>query len=170
MLRTERLELWRPSTGDIAGMVELVADEETRRFLGPALPDAKQQFERLLRSAGSWSLYGYGNLFMRLPGEAAIVGSCGLFHSWRGYGKGMDDVPEAGWIVHRNHTGQGYAGEAMRAILAWFDAEHGPRRITAMIEVENVASDRLARALGFSPYAEHEIEGDQLVLYERVPA
>ena len=169
-LRTERLELWLPQPDDLGGMIELVADAETRRFLGPTAPDARQQFERLLRSGGSWRFYGYGSLFLRWPGDHAIVGSCGLFHSWRGFGQGMDDVPEAGWIVRRDHAGVGLAGEAMRAILAWFDERHGPKRITALIEDANVASARLAGSLGFSAYGYQEVDGDRLVLYERLPA
>jgi RimJ/RimL family protein N-acetyltransferase len=92
-----------------------------------------------------------------------------VFHSWRGFGQGMDDVPEAGWIIHRDHWGQGLAREAMRAILAWFDKAHGPRRIAAMIEESNTASQKVAAALGFLAYARQTFEGSPLVLYERLP-
>lgn len=161
VVRTERLELWRPQPDDLASLVELIAAEETRRFLGPSQPDAKSQFDRLLRQAGSWSFYGYGGFQLRRPGERAIVGSCGVFHSWRGFAKGMDDVPEAGWIIRSDHWGKGCAGEAMRAILAWFDSAQGGRRIAAMIQDGNTASQRVAAALGFAEYARHD--------YERLP-
>jgi len=168
LLTTERLELWRPRAGDLPSLLELMAPEDTRRFLGNAVPDARSQFDRLLRSAGSWALYGYGNFFVRRPGEDAILGSCGVFHSYRGFGQGMDDVPEAGWIIRNDCWGQGYAGEAMRAILHWFDATHGPRRIAAMIEEGNAASERVAGLLGFARYGRQEYEGAQLNLFERL--
>ena len=133
ILRTERLELRVPERADLPGLVELIAADETRRFLGRARPDEAGQFERLLRNVGGWSLYGYGNFSVRLCGHERLIGSCGVFHSWRGFGQGMDDVPEAGWIIHRDHWGQGLAREAMRAILAWFDKAHGPRRIAAIV-------------------------------------
>lgn len=169
LLRTERLELWGPQASDLPGLVELIAAEETRRYLGPAMPEARSQFERLTRNAGSWSLYGYGAFYARLPGAADIVASCGVFHTWRGLGEAMDDVPEAGWIVRHDHVGQGYASEAMHAVLAWFDATHGQRRITAMIEDGNVASQKLAARLGFVAFDRQEFEGELLSLYERLP-
>lgn len=169
VLRTERLEMRPPQRGDLPGLVELIAADETRRFLGPAQPNEAGQFEKLLRNVGGWTLYGYGNFMVRLHGTADIIGSCGVFHSWRGFGQGMDDVPEAGWIIRNDHWGQGIAGEAMRAILAWFDDAHGPRRIAAMIEDSNTASQKLAAALGFVAYGKQEFEGSPLILYERLP-
>ena len=170
VLRTERLELWRPGPGDLQGLVDLIADEETRRFLGPWQPGPKPQFDRLMRHGGSWSFYGYGSFFVRLPGRTEIIGSCGMFHSWRGFGKGLDDAAEAGWIIHRDHWGLGYAGEAMAAAIAWFDATQGPRRIAAMIDADNFASQKVARRFGFDRYGEHDYEGSQVYLYERLPA
>jgi RimJ/RimL family protein N-acetyltransferase len=169
-LTTERLELWQPQAGDLEGMVALFGSEETRRFLGPAKPTHDEQFNRLLRDAGGWQLFGYAMLVVRLAGTLDIIGKCGVFHSWRGFGKGMDDVPEAGWSIHIDHCGKGYASEAMRAVLAWFDAAHGPRRIACMIEEPNVASHRLAKQLGFITCGSHVLEDDgvNLVLYERV--
>lgn len=169
LLRTERLDLWLPGQGDLQGLIELIAADETRRFLGPAQPDAKGQFERLMRNAGGWSLYGYGSFYVRLRGRDEIVGNCGIFHSWRGFGQGMDGVPEAGWIIRHDHWGQGIAGEAMRGILTWFDAHHGPRRIAAMIEEANTVSLKVAETLGFTAYGRQEYEGAQLILYERMP-
>jgi RimJ/RimL family protein N-acetyltransferase len=169
LLRTERLELWQPRLGDISGLVELIAADETRRFLGRAEANEAGQFSRLMRNAGGWALYGYGNFMVRLAGEPDIIGSCGVFHTWRGFGRGMDDAPEAGWIVRRDHWGKGIAGEAMRAILAWFDATHGHRRISAMIEPGNAVSCKLAATLGFVEYDRHDFDGAPVILYERLP-
>jgi len=172
-LLTERFELWKPVAGDLPGLVELIAAPEMRQFLGPARAEAPSQFERLMRSAGGWMLYGYGALFVRERGKPDLIGNCGVFQSWRGFGKGLDDVPEAGWIVRQDWWGKGVAGEVMQAVLEWFDAAHGPRRIACMIEEGNDASERLAARLGFVPYDSHQDEdGDRVVLnlFERVPA
>jgi RimJ/RimL family protein N-acetyltransferase len=169
VLLTERLELRVPRRSDLHGLIGLIAAEETRRFLGGAQANEKGQFERLLRNVGGWSLYGYGNFMVRLHGTPDIIGSCGVFHTWRGFGQGMDDVPEAGWIIRRDHWGKGIAGEAMCAILSWFDATHSPQRIAAMIEEGNAASQKVAAALGFLAYGRQTFEGSPLVLYERLP-
>lgn len=176
VLVTERLELWRPQRSDHAGLLALIAPESVRRFLGPAKPTAEDAFARLLRNAGSWALYGYGNFVVRERGSAQIVANCGVFHTWRGFpgdnargaGLGMDDVPEAGWIIAEPHWGKGYAGEAMRAALDWFDTTHGPRRVVCMIEEGHSASAAVAARLGFVEYGRHQPdEGRALVLYER---
>ncbi|MEJ2408262.1 MAG: GNAT family N-acetyltransferase [Novosphingobium sp.] len=170
-LTTNRFELWKPDASDLDDLIRLLEGDDMTRFLGPAQPTALSQFERLMRNAGSWALHGYGIFYVRRPGESGIIGSCGVFHSWRGFGKGMDDTPEAGWIVRRDWWGKGVAGEVMRTVLPWFDETHGPRRIGCMIEQGNTASEKLAAALGFVQYASHEAEdGGEVVLnlFERV--
>ncbi len=170
VITTARLELWRPQAGDLADMYQLTLAEETRRFLGGFEPNEADIFNRLSRNAGSWALYGYGTFAVRFKGEQRIAANCGVFRSFRGFGDdlGLDDVPEAGWIVHRDCWGQGIAREAMEAALGWFDRAHGQQRIACMIEQGHAASDGLARSLGFVRYAEHEAEdGATLVLYER---
>ena len=170
LLVTERLELWQPRAGDHAGLVALMEPEPMRRFLTPDAGAAKGQFERLLRNAGSWSLYGYGIFTVRLRGGPEVIGTCGVFRSWRGFGEGLDDVAEAGWIVAHEQWARGIAGEAMRASLAWFDAQHGPERIACIIAEGNAASGRLARNLGFEPYSRHIDPADHaaIILYERL--
>lgn len=173
LLVTERFELWKPQASDLDDMVRLLADEETRRFLGLTQVEKKGVFERLQRNGGSWALHGYGTFpVRRRGGNGEIVANCGVFHSWRGFGKGMDDVPEAGWIVRYDHWGIGLAKEVMRAVLDWFDVTHGPRRIACMIEEGNTASERVAGALGFIPCGNHDLgeNGERVIvnLFERV--
>jgi len=80
-------------------------------------------------------------------------------------------VPEAGWIVRKDHWGIGLAREVMLAALEWFDRVHGPRRIACMIEEGNLGSERVAAALGFTPCGSHDIgeDGKPLIvnLFER---
>jgi len=168
MLTTERLELWRPQISDRPGLVALIAPEAVREFLGPAEASESDVFARQLRNAGSWALYGYGVFTLRERGRDEIVGTCGVFRSFRGFGHGMDDVPEAGWIIAQTAWGKGYALEAMDAALAWFDREHRPERIACMIEEGHKASMAIAAKLGFVEFGRHQPEGERaLVLYER---
>lgn len=170
VITTERLELWRPQLGDLPGLLELTRADEARRFLGSFVPSEMDSFARLHRNAGSWALHGYGTFMVRLRGHQQIVGNCGVFRSHRGFGVelGLDDVPEAGWIVHPDHWGKGVAREAIQAALAWFDQVHGSQRIACMIEAGHAASETLAAKLGFAEYARHQPpEGRELVLYAR---
>ncbi|CDO35114.1 GNAT family N-acetyltransferase [Novosphingobium sp. KN65.2] len=170
-LTTGRYDLWQPGPGDLEGLVRLLEGKDMTRFLGPARADYFSQFERLSRNTGSWALYGYGTFYVRKRGEAELIANCGIFHSWRGFGKGMDDVPEAGWIVRQDHWGEGLAGEVMGTVLPWFDRVHGRRRIACMIEEGNTPSERLATRLGFKHYGQHEAEDGKTILnlFERLP-
>lgn len=170
LLTTRRFELWQPQAGDLADLFDLTLAEESRRFLGGAAPSETDSFARLLRNAGSWALWGYGTFMVRLKGEERIVASCGVFRSHRGFGaaQGMNNVPEAGWIVHQEHWGQGVAREVMETALAWFDETHGKQRIACMIEEGHGASDAVAQRLGFVRYGRHQPEGAAaLILYQR---
>ncbi|MCX7285748.1 MAG: GNAT family N-acetyltransferase [Novosphingobium sp.] len=169
-LETDRLVLRLPQRDDYLILRDLVADPEVHRFLGPQpqhpTPD---MFGRAMRGAGSWFLHGYG-LFLAFERHGgSFVGQLGVFHTLRGFGKGLDDTAEAGWIVAREHWGKGYAEEGMRAALDWFDKAHGQRRIACMIEPGNDASFRLAAKLGFVGYGEHVLDdGATVHLLERL--
>ena len=170
MIETERLVLRGPQPGDHHAIAAMIGDPEVHRYLGQ-MPDdpVTEVFSRHLRGAGSWALYGYGFFLAHNRVSGELIGQGGVFHTWRGFGKGLDDVPEAGWTLARAHWGQGYASELMHAALRWFDIAHGPRRIACMIEDENVASFRVAERLGFMRYGDHVLEdGASVVLLERI--
>ena len=169
MLVTERLELWQPTMADEQRMFAIVSNPETARHLGPMSTRA-DHFTRFQRGGGSWFLHGYGSFMVRLKGQPEVIGNCGVFHSYRGLGEDFDDMPEGGWIIAAQYAGKGIAGEAMRAALAWFDAEHGPRTVVCMIEPGNAPSIKLAGKLGFAPTRDAELpDGAAVRLFERTP-
>jgi RimJ/RimL family protein N-acetyltransferase len=168
-LTTERLELWQPRAGDLHAMHAIVTHPSTGRHLGPQA-QLHEHATRFTRNAGSWFLYRYGALMLRPRGQGQVIGNCGVFHTFRGLGEDFDDHPEAGWIVAAEHEGQGLASEAMRAVLAWFDREHGPRRIVCMISPGNAPSLALAAKLGFIAVREADLpDGARVSLFERAP-
>lgn len=173
-LESERLMLSVAGRDDYILMRDLVADPQVHRYLGPRADDpTTDMFSRALRAAGSWHLYGYGMFMIREKSTGAFVGQAGMFHTMRGFGKGLDDVPEAAWILAREHWGKGYAFEAMLTALEWFDAgftgsPDASARIACMIERDNAASVRLAERLGFARYDEHILpDGAVIDLFER---
>lgn len=167
LLETERLELWVPREADVWAMHAIVSEPETSRFLGLEQTMAGH-FNRFSRNAGSWLLYGYGSFILRERGRAEPIGHCGVFHTFRGLGEDFDDHPEAGWILRHDRAGRGLAREAMTAALAWFEREHGPQRIVAMIAPGNDASIGLAGRLGFIPLRDAVLpDGEAVRLFDR---
>ena len=168
VLTTARLEMWRPQISDREGLRALIEPGAVRRFLSGMEPDNHDVFMRLLRNAGSWALYGYGTFMVRERGQSDIVGNCGVFHSWRGFGAGLDDIAESGWIIAQSAWGKGYAQEAMTAALAWFEREHGGQPTLSMIEQGHRASEAVAAKLGYVACDRYEEAGEKpLVIYRR---
>lgn len=168
-LLTPRLELWMPQVEDLQPLYEIVSEESTARFLGGQAP-LPDHFMRFTRNAGSWLLYGYG-MFMvrRRGGDGSLLGNCGIFHSLRGLGEDFDNRPEAGWIIREDSIGKGYAGEAMRAILEWWDSTFAGE-LVCLIVLGNHPSLKLAEKLGFRPMREAELpDGSQAMLLRRPP-
>lgn len=164
---TERLELWRPEKRDIDAMIAIVMAGETARYLGPPT-SASDHFTRFLRNAGCWDLYGYGSMTVRERGKEAVVGNCGIFHSRRGIGEDFDDMAEAGWIMSHDHTGKGYAAEAMHGAIAHFASGHAGQRIMCIIDPENAPSIRLADKLGFTPRGKRMMGEAQVLVFDRL--
>jgi len=72
---------------------------------------------------------------------------------------------EVGYTVDAGYRRQGYAFEAVQALVAWATLEFGVRHFVASIAPDNVASLGLARKLGFVQTGKHwdEEDGEELV-------
>ena len=164
---TPRLHLRQWRLDEFEPFHALTESGTMRRFLGRDPPSREDSLNRMVRNAGCWSLFGWGPFAVveRESGEA--VGGCGLFRSLRGLGDDFDPFPEAAWVIAHSRWGRGYATEAMRAILAWFDAEHGGARTVAIVTRGNAASERIAAKLGYAPIGEAEYKGDRVMRYAR---
>ncbi len=164
---TERLQLRPWQLEDAGSLYNLTLSERMRTYLGSWTPSPEDNFNRLLRNAGCWHLLGWGpfKAIERESGE--IVGNLGLFRGIRGLGEDFDPFPEAGWIVREESWGRGYATEGMRAILDWFEREHGGGRTVCMIEVGNTGSERIAAKLGYQPIGLGDYKGEEVMRYAR---
>ena len=164
MLRT-------PEADDLEHLFHLTEPATVRAFLGSFTPTMEDSFARLLRNAGCWALYGTGTFIAIHQPTGKLVGTLGMFHSYRGLGADFDNQVEAGWIIAEPFWGQGLATQLMRAILAWFDQTHGVKRTVCMIEEGHGASDAIARKLGYQPYRTATFPGSEtrMQLYERTP-
>jgi RimJ/RimL family protein N-acetyltransferase len=141
-IRSERLFLRPGWPEEWAELLALIDDEEVVRNLARApwpytAEDAKafaaRQHERLLP-----------NFFVTLPSAdgARLIGSVGLSVD-------RDEIELVYWIG-RSYWGQGYATEAARAMLSLAKVL-GHKRLIANHFVDNPASGRVLRKLGFCP-------------------
>jgi ribosomal-protein-alanine N-acetyltransferase len=128
-------------------------DEHDRRFLAFRLRQSGDEPAR-----APWLVRA-----IVLRDEARMIGHIG-FHGPPGTNARRDaKAVEVGYTVFPAHRRQGYATEAVRALLAWAE-EEGTRRFIASVAPDNEPSLRLVRRLGFEEIGSHwdEEDGEEL--------
>jgi ribosomal-protein-alanine N-acetyltransferase len=145
ILETERLTLSPITAEDRAFLYPIMADPEVMAHWDsdviedPDIVDAVlagQIADMEAERAWYWA--------MRLTAGGGFIGSCDLSDiDWRHH------RAEVGFIMGKDAWGQGYALEAMRAVMA-FAASQGLKRLWARTHVGNGRSDSLLQKLGFA--------------------
>ena len=164
VLTTERLRLRQPVLADAPRLAALVVPEAVHRHLGGA-PTPEESWNRFVRGAGCWALFGYGP-FVVETAAGRLVGSCGVFRGRRGLGPAFDGLPEAAWVMAQWAWGGGFAREAMAAILGWLDESHGVA-VVAMITPDNASSIALAGKLGFRAWGQARYRDEPVRRFRR---
>jgi [ribosomal protein S5]-alanine N-acetyltransferase len=146
ILTTARLTL-RPITQDDAqALFEARGDPEVMRYWDwPAQPSAAAVREVLaahMPEPGDQTMLWWAAALA--PGGPAI-GECDLSEIDHHHGRA-----EVGFLFARRHWGQGYAFEAMEAVIAHAFGPLGLTRLWARFHAGNEASRRLLEQLGFS--------------------
>ena len=168
ILRTQRLTLRVHKLEDFAAMAAMWSDPEMVRFIGAGQPLSEEVvWGRLQKTVGAWPTLGYGFLAIEHAASGRLVGEAGFLERFAP--EEGRRTPEAGWALATSARGHGYAGEAMRAILAWGDERF--ERTKCVISAENSPSIALARRLG---YRDHGVEppsadwtGPEFLRFER---
>ena len=143
-LETPRLILrgWRP--GDLAPYAAMMAEPGTVRFItrhGRPYSEAETWREVALL-IGHWQLLGHGMFVVEERATGAFLGRVGPLQppGYPGF--------EIAWGLAPAARGKGYAQEAARAAIGW-SFDHFPMtRIISLIHPDNIASRRVAAALG----------------------
>jgi len=148
-LETDRLILRPHRVDDFPAMSAMWGDERVTRFIldAPATPETT--WSRLLRYGGHWHMLGFGYWALECRQTGAFLGEAGLADYHRAFQPPEEIGPEAGWVLAAEAHGQGIAVEAMQAALAWSDANLGVSKVTAIFSPDHVASQAVARKLGF---------------------
>lgn len=148
-LETERLILRDFRTNDLDAYAATLGDAEVMRHIGGKPMNREDSWRRLLGGIGMWSLIGMGPWAVELKADGRMVGHCGFFQFERTMTPSILGEPEMGWIFDRSVHGQGIAFEACSVALDWADREIAAGSYPAIIDLENMASIKLAERLGF---------------------
>lgn len=168
VLETARLTLRPLRADDLSASAAMFADEEVVRFLGGKVLAREEAWRRMLCApAGMWPLLGYGYWTVERREDARMIGQVGFGDFKRDMIPSIENIPEMGWVFATDTGGQGYAGEAVAAGLAWADAKLRPAEIVAIIDPANVRSIRVAEKAGFSVREDAAYRGETILLFRR---
>jgi RimJ/RimL family protein N-acetyltransferase len=104
---------------------------------------------RLLRYSGLWDFLGYGYWALEERETGRYIGQIGFADFKRGLVGFDGHYPEAGWVLHPDSAGKGYATEAMLAACGWLDDQDSWPRSFCIISPDNRQSLRVANKLGY---------------------
>lgn len=157
-LVTARLELRRWREQDVDSYAAIVGDPEVTRYLGEPL-DRAAAWRQVALFVGHRELRGWTQSAVVERASGRLVGRCGLWqpHGWPGL--------EVGWVLGRSMWGRGYASELGRAVRDYaFDVLTAPHLIS-VIHRDNIASIRVAQAIGAGLERNIDISGAPCVIY-----
>jgi ribosomal-protein-alanine N-acetyltransferase len=144
IIETERLRLQPVTEADARAIFPLMRDAEVMAFWDSGEIDDPDMVSAIVEGQIADMAEGRAMYWaMRTLKEDAFVGVCDLSEIDRRHRRG-----EVGFMLGRDAWGQGYALEAMRAVIA-YAAASGIRRLLARTHLGNRRSDSLLEKLGF---------------------
>ncbi|MBQ3386396.1 MAG: GNAT family N-acetyltransferase [Eggerthellaceae bacterium] len=147
MIETQRLRIYVASQCTM----EHIIDAETDADLKAAY---QEMLDGCLAHPADWEWYAIWLIELK---DGTRVGDLCF--------KGPNDgVPEIGYGILDEHQGQGYATEAVKAVLTWAFAQHGVTAIEAETDPGNASSQRVLAKCGFVPNGVMGEEGPRFVL------
>ncbi len=145
-LRTERLQLRRPRPADAEALWERRNVPEVAHLQSWTVPYDRADADTLVAGAAAMDGPADGEWWMLTvtdPDDTTIYGDLALHLTWGGR------TAEVGYTFGRQHWGNGYATEALHALLAHLFDEMGITRATGQLHPDNLASARVLERCGF---------------------
>jgi RimJ/RimL family protein N-acetyltransferase len=164
---TDRLTLRAHGIEDFDDMCAMWTDAGVVRFIGGKVFSREEVWGRLLRYAGTWSLFGYGFWAVRERASGCFVGEVGFHNLHRDLVLPFEDRPELGYALLPRAHGQGFATEGASAALDWADGAWPGGETVCMIDPENTPSARVAARLGYREFARSSYKGEPVRLLSR---
>ncbi len=167
ILRTARLVLRGHRQDDFEACSAMWADPLVTRYIGGKPSSAQQTWLRLLSYVGLWAWLGFGYWAIESKATGQFIGELGFADFKRDLVPACGDTPELGWALVSEAHGQGFATEAVGAVIAWGNARLPTTRISCLIDPANVASLRIAEKFHFHELQRASCNGRPAVLFCR---
>jgi len=169
VIETQNLRLRGHRAADYAESAAMWNDSLVHRHITGKPGTQSELWARLLRYAGHWALMGYGFWLVEERASGYFVGEVGFAEVKRDIEPPLKGMPEIGWVLASAMHGRGYGTQAVRAALAWGDANFGSSRTACIVAPENIASLRLAAKFNYRERQRTTYQGDPTIMFIREP-
>lgn len=138
--KTNRLSFRLLEKNDIENILALNRDPDVRRFFPDGVQNRQQTEARIDDFLSFYKNYG-------LPCFVMFELNSGEFVGRGGFGP-IDGKIEVGYLLHKKYWGNGYATEALSALLQWAKQNIKAEHIIALTPLEHMASIRVMQKCG----------------------
>jgi RimJ/RimL family protein N-acetyltransferase len=167
VLETERLRLRAHRAEDHVDCTAIWSNPEVTRHIGGRPFTAEEVWKRLLQYVGLWTLLGYGYWAVEEKSTGRYIGDIGFADFKRDMQPSLEGMLEFGWVLAPQAHGNGYASEAVTAVMAWAEKQQPALRSVCIIDPENLASIRVAEKVGFTRWQETTYHGSPTIVFSR---
>lgn len=167
VLEAERLRLRGHRLDDFVHCAAMWADPIVTRYVGGKPLTEEEAWTKFLRYPGHWSMMGFGYWVVEEKATRNFVGEIGFADYKRDLEPSLKGAPEIGWVLASPAHGKGFATEAVRAALAWGDANFDAPKTACIIAPDNLASIRVAQKCGYRELQNTSYRGKPIVMFVR---
>ena len=156
ILHSQRLA-FRPVGGaDLNELWRLWTDPDVRRFLWDDRAITREEAATTIADCEALAQRGLGLWVLRSKDSDALIGCAGLFPVTTAamYEPRLAGLVEPLIALAPEHWGQGYASEALQALIDHATSHLGIAQLAAVTDVPNERSDRMLRRAGFIELSE----------------
>jgi RimJ/RimL family protein N-acetyltransferase len=144
MIKYGRIALRHMTESDLPGLTQVLTDPQTRGLYNPTRMGSPHGIEKRFREDG------FSNeeheVMMVCDASGAVIGDVLHFRARR-----YSTAREVGWTIHNPvHRNQGYATEAVTALVNYLFQAFPINRVECNTSITNLASLRLAEKCGFT--------------------
>lgn len=143
---TPRLTLRPITLNDVPAVDAMIAAsrESFARWLGWARASTRESVREHTQQSVDAMVLGTARQYVVLTSAEGLIARVGLYE--------IDSInlcAELGYMLRTEYEGQGVMTEALRGLLSQTFGQDGLHRVTAYVDTENVASQRVLERLGF---------------------
>ena len=161
ILQTERLNIRKFRSTDLASLIDMFTDPEVMRYIGPRRALTEEETQKWLKDILLQQDKVLTRYAVALQETDELIGVAGL--------RDEEGIKDFGYYFRRRFWGKGYATEACSAILDHIENTLNIRDYQIAIADENINSIRMIQRLGLRAGERITKSTEQGHLYKRIP-